>query len=566
VTTAHPVDELASLSRRFGRAERARKLDLLASIARLSRLSRQRLVKLHDTLHFMRAYPDDAEVLGSVRSHIAGLRRRVEEATGGEPRDSSLENSGLPGTCNTYEYSHAVLERLVRISPGCLEVDWDADFDESLLTEGLSLTIVPGETRGLEDESIDLKHWLQTCKLDPRQTDLDVILQLLRGSSLSTQQQMHVFEKSDVPIVYPLSEPGTGRCEVGFLPERIAFQRGPIERDRFPLPPRIKARPGGSNRLSARAGRKMLDLSLRALCCRNLEIYPLIYADPRHVTVIDCSSGLQVVLVGMLAGLRSVPESLLFFLILKNGIPVAYGPASIFLGCCEMGINLFPEFRGGEIRSIYAELMHALHHLAKARYFFLTSYGMGEDNEEALKSGAFWFYRKLGFRAENPDVESLAREQEKIMRKRPGYRCSMAMLRRLSHTQAYLDLSGGVCRPLDFGRLGRWVSRLIAHTFGGDRSRAERECARRLVRQLEIRGFASWGPDEKRSLRQLAPVLCALPGLAGWPKRDASRLVAAIRARGSLGEFEYLQQLDRLPRFADEFHALCSEEAPPPGA
>jgi hypothetical protein len=559
VTTAHPVDELWLLSRRFGSSETRRKLDLLARIAKLARLSRARLVKLHDTLLFMRAYPDDANVLRAVCSHVVDLRRRVETATGGEPRHPALENSGLPGTCNTYAYSHAVLERLVRTSPHRLEVDWDADFDESLLTEGLGLTIVPGETRGLEDESIALRDWLQARRPDPRQTDLEVILHLLRNSSLSAEQQMHVFEKSDVPVVYPLSEPGSGRCEVGFVPDRVVFQREPIARERFPLPPRIKARPRGSSRLSSRAGRKMLDLSLRALCCRNLEIYPLIYSDPKDVTVLHCGRGLEVVLAGMLPEFRSVPESLLFFLILKNGVPIAYGPASVFLGCCEMGINLFPEFRGGEIRSIYAELMRALYHLAKVRYFFLTSYGMGEDNDEALESGAFWFYRKLGFWAENPQVESLAREQEKIMRQRPGYRCSMAMLRRLSHTQAYLDLSGGVCRPLDFGRLGRAVSGLIAHTFAGDGTRAERECTRRLVRLLEIRRFARWRPAEKRAMRQLAPVLGALPGLADWPARDVDRLVAAIRARGSLGELEYLQKLARLPRLADEFHSLGSE-------
>lgn len=559
MTADHPVDELFSVSRRFGPDARRRKLSLLARIADLSRLSRKHLVRLHDTLHFMRAYPDDPDVLRAVGSQIADFRRRVEISTSGQPRHPALENSGLPGTANTYAYSHAVLERLARIFPGRLEVDWDADFDESPLTDALGLTIIPGETRGLEDESIALRDWLHACKSDPRQTDLEVILHLLRSSSLSLAQQMLVFERCDVPVVYPLTERGSGRCEVDVMPDRVLFQRTPIARERFPMPPRIRARLRRSTTLPPRAGRKMLDLALRALCCRNLEIYPLIYANPRDVTVLDCGHGLETVLVGMLPEFRSVPESLLFFLILKNGVPIAYGPASVFLGCCEMGINLFPEFRGGEIRTIYAQLMRGLHHLAKVRYFFLTAYGMGEGNEEALKSGAFWFYRKLGFRAENGEIESLARAQEKIMRQRPGYRCSMAMLRRLSHTQAYLDLSRGICRPLDFGRLGRAISRRVTRSFEGDRARTERECTRRAARLLKIRRFAEWSPAEKRAMRQLAPVLCALPGLSAWSAREAHRLVAAIRARGSVGELEYLQKLDRLPRLADEFHSLCRE-------
>jgi len=64
---------------------------------------------------------------------------------------------------------------------------------------------------------------------------------------------------------------------------------------------------------------------------------------------------------------------------------------------------------------IYAEFMRAMHHLAGARYFYIIPYGMGVDNEEALRSGAFWFYRKMGFRPTNPDIEALARSEEAII-------------------------------------------------------------------------------------------------------------------------------------------------------
>ena len=66
---------------------------------------------------------------------------------------------------------------------------------------------------------------------------------------------------------------------------------------------------------------------------------------PADVCLVDCGRGLQVLLAGVLPPRRAPLEALFFFLILKNGVPIAYGPASSFLGCCEMGINLFPEFR-----------------------------------------------------------------------------------------------------------------------------------------------------------------------------------------------------------------------------
>ena len=42
-------------------------------------------------------------------------------------------------------------------------------------------------------------------------------------------------------------------------------------------------------------------------------------------------------------------------------------------------------------------------------------YQLGHGNEEAIESGAFWFYRKLGFRPGRADLQKLAeREEQKI--------------------------------------------------------------------------------------------------------------------------------------------------------
>jgi hypothetical protein len=304
----------------------------------------------------------------------------------------------------------------------------------------------------------------------------------------------------------------------------------------------------------------MLDDALRSLCSRNLEIHALIYGNPDDVTVADCGHGLQVVLAGMLPEWRSTLESDLFFLIVKNGVPIAYGPASVFQGCCEMGINLFPEFRGGEIRFIYAQLMRTLYNLAAVRYFFLVSYGMGEGNPAALKSGAFWFYRKMGFKASNPEVEGLAQEEEKIMRSKRGYRSSMRTLRRLSYTDAYLDLSRGRCRPLDFESLSQEATRYVARRFDGDRDRAARGSTRRLIRILGIEDYTEWTRDERYWMRELGPILCLIPNLESWPVRDRRALAAVIRSKGASYELTYTRRAAKHTRLAAALHAISSTE------
>jgi hypothetical protein len=183
---------------------------------------------------------------------------------------------------------------------------------------------------------------------------------------------------------------------------------------------------------------------------------------------------------------------------------------------------------------------------------------MGELNPEALKSGAFWFYRKLGFRAVDPDVEELAREEEARMRRRPGYRSSLATLRELSHTDAYFDLSGGTRRPLDFEGLGLAVSRMVTEEFGGDRRRAARVCARRLREALGIRNFPAWTRDEKVALERLAPALALVSDLALWPAPEKRALARATRAKGGRSETDYLSKLEQVPRLAKALQAAAS--------
>jgi len=545
---AHPVDELFSLSRRFGRTEAERKEELLRNILDLTILSAKRIVLLSDALYFMRAYPDNAIVLSAVHDAIVVLRDVVDKYTGGDSQHHAFANTGIPGSSNTYEYSYAVLLRLVEMFPGCLEIEWDAVEDKSVLGNALMLTIAAGEVRGLEDEFVSMQDWLKSCKTKASETDLETVLRMFRSSTLDPRQQEHAFEICELPVTYDLRTPGSGRSEVGVMSNAVSFQKRPIARERFPLRPKIVQPLSRQPRLSRDVGQDMIDSALAALCSRNLEIHPLIYANPDDVSVYDCGRGVQVVLAGVLPYFRPALESNLFFMILKNGVPVAYGPANIFQGCCEMGINLFPEFRGGEIRYLYAQFMRVLYHTAHVRYFFLVSYGMGEGNPEALRSGAFWFYRKMGFRASDPDVEALAREEEAIMRRKPRYRSSLKTLRELSYTDAYFDLSRGDCKPLDFGALGRAVSRYITTRFGGNRKRAESSSARELVDLLEIGDYTAWTANEKNALRRLGPLLCLPREIASWPARDKRDLARLLRAKGGPSELDYIDNVARLPR------------------
>lgn len=54
------------------------------------------------------------------------------------------------------------------------------------------------------------------------------------------------------------------------------------------------------------------------------------------------------------------------------------------------------------------------------KVFSVDPYEIGDENPEAVDSGAFWFYRKLGFRAADPQVAKLVDPEESRMQREPG--------------------------------------------------------------------------------------------------------------------------------------------------
>jgi hypothetical protein len=102
---------------------------------------------------------------------------------------------------------------------------------------------------------------------------------------------------------------------------------------------------------------------------------------------------------------------------------------------------------------------------------------LGHENEEAIASGAFWFYYKLGFRPAGQEVAKLAEKEAAKAAAKPGYRTTPAILRRLS--AEHLFYGGADWAGFSLHRLGGKVPNL-----GEDIARAKR--APEEVRYLQL--------------------------------------------------------------------------------
>ena len=82
----------------------------------------------------------------------------------------------------------------------------------------------------------------------------------------------------------------------------------------------------------------------------------------------------------------------------SNGVPIGYGGVTTLGAQANTGVNLFESFRRSEAAFLFAQSLRAFRTLFGVTRFVVNPYQFGRDNEEALASGAYWFYDRLGFR------------------------------------------------------------------------------------------------------------------------------------------------------------------------
>ena len=542
--------QLDRWTRAYGPGAERQKLALLRALDDVEWTTRQ-LLEIRDHMNFLRAYPDSPRIRRRVEAWFRDLRARLSTS-----HTRAHANHGLPGSHNTHPFAHGVAAWLVRHTRIPASIDWDDWDDDSPLLELLAQLTAGVESLGVEDITITLPEWFEQVAGRREGADLALTLRLLEAAPLSELLRSHLFDSCGIPIRVPLTSRGTAVGEVALPAGRTRYQKAPLDRTRplfadGVLRTRITIRRG-----SVQEGERWIDAARRELTARNLEIYPLTYANPRDAHVVDAGDALRVHFFGVLPAYRPALECLFSFLVVQNGVPLAYGPATSFLGQSEMGINLFPEFRGGEIGRYYGAVGAALHRLLGVNYFYLTRYGMGEGNEDAIRTGAFWFYRKLGFRPTNPEVEARAQREEERMRRRPGHRSGPAMLHALSQTEAYVDLLDRDRRPLAYGAVGMAVSRRMEVLYGRDRARGQRECLAIARRRLGLGAGALRPAGAEAALQNLAPLLANLPGLGRWPEADRRLLTRFVRAKGSPSEVNAARLSTQLPRLETELHQL----------
>ncbi len=534
---------LRKLKDTYGTGLAGQKLDLLRLLD-TRRLPRAKdVLALHEILCLLRAYPDNRSVLAQVERMLSGFADRSDL----QRHAKALVDSGIAGTRIDYAFYWFTASWLARRWPDQISIDWEAFERQPQLEKVLHILTLYPESLALEELAYSVQEWIEQLK-GPDETGATFLIRRYEALRLDPFIRETLFEDPDVPLRI---EPGPGtpsRTHAKYAKAPVVFQTKPLMRGRPDLAAELRRPPLAVRLVSPREGQTLIHLAREAMVTRSRDLDAFMHADKNDVRIVDCGSGLQFIGYGAVPERRLMLESVYGFLTLRNGVPLGYVLASPLFNSVAVSYNVFETFRGAESARIYGRVLGMVHALFDADTLSVDPYQLGHDNMEGLKSGAWWFYYKLGFRPSDRDVRRLMRAELRRIKANPGHRSSIAALQKLSAADVFFYLGrprDDVIGKINLGQIGLKVVRYLGQRFGADREAATRVCSREAAALLGLRSLRGFSRGERLAWKRWSPLILTLPNVSRWSRVNRRALVSVVRAKGGRRESDFVRLFDR---------------------
>jgi len=543
-TTSRILSALEGVKDHYGPGSAEAKLALLVRLERAQLPSARAVWRLHELLCFLRAYPDDARVLARVERMLARFAARADLRRQCE----ALADTGIAGTAIRYRFFWSTLRWLARRWPERIEMDRNESDIADKLAAALPLLLTWAEAAALRE--LEPPAFATMDRLRAR-AEGDAAFFARRIDAMAgdgfTREAFHDAIEPTYELKPGADTPSRTRAKHAAAP--MAWQRGPLARSRPALREQLGRIYRGVRLISAREGGQLIELARSAMVTRSRDLDAFAYGNARDVRLVDDGGGLGFVLIGVIPERRALVPATCGYLILHNGVPIGYGEAFVTGRSATMTFNIFASFRGAEAAYTFTRVLAMVRHMFGAESFSLDQYQLGRGNDEAIASGAWWFYYKLGFRPLTAGARRLMRQELARMRADSAHRSQAATLRALAESHMVFDLDRARRPGLPpLAELGLRVGDGIARA-GSARERVLAQCIKTSMKLTGVRSLRGFSAGERLAWERWSPlVVFALPGVSRWSPAERRALARVIRAKGGRDESEFIARFAAHPK------------------
>src|SRR5260370_38666874 len=194
--------EREELRRRFGIAPQQLEQKLRAANA-CEIDDAESLIRLHETLLFLRAYPPSARVLNQGETILKSFGQRVSQLreSGADlaPLDE-VEVSGIAGTSVTINFSYEIVRWQVAKYPSQVSIDWDWFEEDDRFGATMPRFLPLLEEDAMVEAHVPYRQWLRAAK--GRRNDLGWILERFESLKISAQAKAELYDSLKLHVIW----------------------------------------------------------------------------------------------------------------------------------------------------------------------------------------------------------------------------------------------------------------------------------------------------------------------------------------------------------------------------
>ena len=505
------------------------------------------LIELHEQLLFRRAYPHSRRDVAQTESQLKGITSQVARLHDSKIDLSPLdapEVSGIIGTRVTSNFSYVLVRWLVAKFPTQVSIDWDWFDSEDQFGATMRRFLPLLEEDAMVEAHVPYREWVHSAR--GRKNEVAWIIERFESLHLTDRQKAELYDSLKLHVTWRFG--ARSSRTLMRLPGRKTFVHDAplIKRRDIDLAKELNSPAIPVRKLSRAEAEKALDLACETSAVRYRELHGFTYGDSSRVVKADLGRGTEAFVVGVQAEHRLPLRAYHAAIIFKNGVPVAYFEGLSLFERMESGFNLYYTFRDGETAWLYARILRLMRQLLGVTVFSIDPYQVGHENEEGIESGAFWFYRKLGFRPVKPEVLKLTVAEEKKLATDPSHRTSARMLRKLASGHMLYEMPGKQSREWDrfeVRNIGLAVQRRMTKEFDSDPERLRKFAAQFAEKFV---GVSSVKDQTKEKLcNDLVIALSTAVDVRKWSENEIESAARIFLAKCGPDETQYLKQMQK---------------------
>jgi hypothetical protein len=478
---------------------------LLREAASLRLRKWSQLTQLHEDLLFIEAFPASPATRRQARALLRTMAQRMADLPRAER--ALADDSGIAGSTTRHVYPFPIAHMLGRDENA--EIEWRDVEDENALDGVVRPILVPAAQEAFDSGEYGTREFVTLARPADAKTDLRWLTGHARVSD--------AWDSAEATVAWQL-EDSRRSVTHNILQGVTTVVRSGMRRPGTDVSAAVDLPLSDVDLLPRREALRVIDCARAALAARCREVNAITYPNVDEVWWCDLGEGVALAVIGIAPAHRLALETNTGYLLTSNGVPIGYGGVTPVFRQANTGINIFDPFRGSEAAFLWTQMLRAFRTLYGSGRFVINAYQFGAGNAEAIRSGAFWFYYRLGFRPAEPAVAKLAaREAARIANNR-SYRSDARTLRALASCDLHLDLPGYDAR--DF-----FDESLLAKA--GARAARVLAVNPRAAEDLRPAGFERWTASERRGFDMLAPVFAGLR----LHEEDRNALVSMLRAK-----------------------------------